>query len=61
MSRNRLRGQASQERQARGPAGGTNRIGIDTDVFELLTGAEQSEPEGTEPTIQRWLDCWRRH
>jgi len=34
-------------------------IGIDTDVFAILSGEQSESPTLGGPKIARWLDCWR--
>ncbi|EMA32817.1 hypothetical protein C444_06331 [Haloarcula japonica DSM 6131] len=35
------------------------RLGIDTDVFELLSTDHVHKMAQSEPRIERWLNCWR--
>ncbi|KAA9398192.1 hypothetical protein Har1130_04960 [Haloarcula sp. CBA1130] len=59
MPRTRLGGGSSRDRQGGALSADTPRLGIDTDVFELLSidqGHEMAQPE---PRIERWLNCWR--
>jgi len=59
MPRTQLGGGSSQERQGGGLSAGATSLGIDTDVFELLSADRGHKMEQSEPRIERWLDCWR--
>jgi hypothetical protein len=59
MPRTRLSGGSSQERQGGGLSTDATRLGIDTDVFELLSADRGHEMAQSEPRIEQWLDCWQ--
>ncbi|MDQ2072769.1 hypothetical protein ACODNH_04665 [Haloarcula sp. NS06] len=58
MPRTRLGGESSQERRGGGLSTDATSLGIDTDVFELLSTDHGHEMGQSEPRIERWLDCW---
>jgi len=59
MPRIRFGGQPSRDRQGGGLSADATRLGIDTDVFELLSRDRGHEMARSEPVIERWLNCWR--
>ena len=59
MPRTRLGGGSSRDRQGGALSADTTRLGIDTDVFELLSARREHRMARTEPRIERWLNCWQ--
>ncbi|KOX91941.1 hypothetical protein AMS69_15440 [Haloarcula rubripromontorii] len=59
MPRTRLGGNPSQKRQGGDLTTEVTGLGIDTDVFELLSTGRGHKMAQSEPRIERWLDCWR--
>ena len=59
MPRTRHSGDSSQKRQGGDLAAGATSLGIDTDVFELLSTGRGHKMGQSEARIERWLDCWR--
>ncbi|GCF14547.1 hypothetical protein Harman_24820 [Haloarcula mannanilytica] len=59
MPRIRLGGQPARDLQGGGVSADRVRLGIDTDVFELLSNDTEHKMAQSEPVIERWLDCWR--
>jgi hypothetical protein len=59
MPRIRLGGQPSQDRQGGGLAADGTRLGIDTEVFELLSSDRDHGMARSAPRIEQWLNCWR--
>ncbi|MGB9931606.1 hypothetical protein [Haloarcula amylolytica] len=59
MPRTRLGGGSSQDRQGGELSTDATRLGIDTDVFELLSTDHVHKMAQPEPRIEQWLNCWR--
>ncbi|GAA5430781.1 hypothetical protein [Haloarcula japonica] len=59
MPRTRLGGGSSRKRQGGALPTDVTRLGIDTDVFELLSTDHVHKMAQSEPRIERWLNCWR--
>ncbi|MEF8828267.1 MAG: hypothetical protein V5A15_02590 [Haloarcula sp.] len=59
MPRTRLGGGSARDRQGGDRSADATRLGIDTDVFELLSTDGYDKMAQPEPRIGRWLNCWR--
>ena len=56
MARSRL---GEQSPQGGALSTDATSLGIDTNVFELLSTGRGHRMARPEPKIERWLDCWR--
>ncbi|WP_058994984.1 hypothetical protein [Haloarcula sp. CBA1127] len=59
MPRTRLGRGSSQDRQGDERSTDAILLGIDTEVFELLSTDHVRKTTQSEPRIEQWLDCWR--